>query len=268
MEYTNRDHYDEFNPDHIYYERICIDEDLSNGGITRIGDWAFYRATCDSLVLPSKLIEIGRWGVRYSPTIRTLVMDNLVTTLEDHAISRMENMIHLVLSNSITSIDFYGLAQNDRVRLIELPSVTQMVDYALYNNPRLEDISFGESLKNIPRFICASCPYFRIIKLKEGLESVGAYSFSYTELDELHIPASITSLSIGNSNKAFEGTKVNSVYLNNEYVQTLMRELPAFDTADYLFIKDGLSVDSYILCNYDFTGVHNGYKRFVKRSVL
>lgn len=268
VEYCTPAHYNEFNPNHIYYDRICIDEDLSNGGITRIGDWAFYRATCDSLVLPSKLTEIGRWGIRYSPTIRTLVMDNLVTTLEDHAISRMENMIHLVLSNSITSIDFYGLAQNDRMRLIELPSVTHMVDYALYNNLRLESIEIGDGLSVIPKFICASCKYFRALNIPEGVQSIGAFSFSYLELDELHIPASVTSLSVGNSNQAFEGTQVNSLYLNNEYTQTLLKDLPTFDTATYLFIKDGVKVNSYILSNYDYTGIHNGYKRFVKRPTL
>ena len=268
VEYTSQEHYDEFNPNHIYYDRICIDEDLSNGGITRIGDWAFYRATCDSLVLPSKLTEIGRWGVRYSPTIRTLVMDNLVTTIEDHGISRMENMNHLVLSSAIRSIDFYGLSQNDRIRLIELPSVTQIVDYSLYNNLRLESIAIGKGLAVIPKFICTSCKYFRALNIPEGVQSIGAFSFSYMELDELHIPASVTSLSIGNSNKAFEGTQVNSLYLNNEYTQTLLKDLPTFDTANYLFIKDGVKVNSYILSNYDCTGIHNGYKRFVKRPTL
>lgn len=268
VEYTSQEHYDEFNPNHIVYDRICIDEDLSNGGITRIGDWAFYRATCDTLVLPSRLTEIGRWGVRYSPTIRTLVMDNLVTTLEDHAISRMENMNHLILSDAITKIDFYGLAQNERLRIIDLPSIVETVDFATYNNPNLEHIAIGNGLAELTRQNFTPCRKVLSIQLGDNLQSIGSNACGLMDLEELHIPATITSFSTSAGLKSFDGTSVNCLYLNNEYAQTLITSLPAFAAANYIFIKADVEVNSYILSNYDYTGIHDGYKRFVKRPTL
>ena len=56
--------YDEYvqrNPHGITYNRILIEEELNKGGITYIGNWAFYRATAETLVLPNSLTHIGCW---------------------------------------------------------------------------------------------------------------------------------------------------------------------------------------------------------------
>ena len=61
--YTPKSIYDRFNPTGIKYNRVCFEEDLTHGGITRTGDWALYRVCTESIVLPQKVKSIGRWGV-------------------------------------------------------------------------------------------------------------------------------------------------------------------------------------------------------------
>jgi hypothetical protein len=176
----------------------------------------------------------------------------------------MENMNHLIMSDAVTSIDFYGLAQNDLMRAIDLPSVSFMTEYAVINNLNLESVEIGNNLAELRKMNLTPCRLIRHLELPNGMQSVGEYVGSVMELESLHLPSSITNI----SNTAFDGASIHSLYLNNTYTQTLVSSLPAFKNAAYVFIKEGVKVDSYILSNYDFTGIHDGYKRYEKRLDL
>ena len=216
--YQSKSTYNSNNPLGIKYNRICIEEDLTNGGITYIGNWTFYRATAKSLILPSMATKIGCWGIRYSPVMETVKMGDLVSEIEDHGCSRMLALRSLHLSNSLVSFGYAGMESNAVIDYVKLPeTVTSIGTFFLNGAISLSFLELG-SVSQIPRSCATNCPVISI-KIPDNVTEILTESFYNNKMRVLTIPSGVTTIDADAFRNAYD---LSVVILKSESISNGM----------------------------------------------
>lgn len=258
--------YNSRNPNGYKYNRICIDEDLTNGGITYIGNWAFYRITAKSLVLPSKVKKVGAWGVRYSPVLETLIFGNEITHMEDHACSRNEALKYVSISNSLVQTSFSTFESNPMLKKIKFPNTfVSAGDLILNGCDALERVDFG-GLTVIPNRALVSAGNLTKLTLSNNLVAIGEASLYRVKLKEIKIPSTVTTINSG----AFGLVeKLEKVIIES---QTIANSITSSTAAGYLcnkakniYVTAGFTVGKYIRDNFIKFKTENNYDVYIKR---
>lgn len=269
--YTSYDLYKEKNPNEITYNRILIEEDASKGGITYIGNWAFYRVSADTLILPASVTKIGCWGVRYSPVLKALVMGDNITTIEDHGVSRMEAMEAVKVSNKLVSLGYEGMSADAQLKMVEFPDTTTSLGSFCFNGcGSLQIANFG-SCRTIPRnFATLSSLVKAYIPITT--ETIGANAFYKTDINRLIIPSNVSNI----ESDAFRFVDIKVVVIESQSIldkmtiqnapdNTQLQQGACIRRCDYILIPIGLTPSYAIEQLFLYKGEDENY-RYYKRN--
>lgn len=265
--YTSHSTYDSKNPNGIYYDRVCIEEDLTKGGITYLGDWTFYRCCVDSLILPTKLQKIGAWGVRYSPTMRTLVMYDGVTEIEDHGISRHLAMVTLRMSASLQKGGFQSFGQNPCLKHIEFPiTFTSAAKNLLLADTCLESV-VAKGLTDVPNDFANGCVNLSRIDLG-NVTRYGVNSLFKTRLNELTLGANVTTIESG----TFVNAKIEYLTIDNptifSTIDTGNSHGNILKVAKRYYVPKGTPMGAVVKYFYEKVATEKGYDIYEKIANL
>lgn len=255
--YTSHDLYNGKNPNGIYYDRVCIEEDLTKGGITYLGDWTFYRCCVDSLILPTKLQKIGAWGVRYSPTMRTLVMYDSITEIEDHGVSRHLSLVTLRISAALQKIGYQAMGQNPCIKRYAFPiTMTIAEKNALAENHGLENI-VAEGLTEIPYGFATNAANLSRASFGE-LTTIGTNAFFKSRFNEFTIGATMTTI----DGAAFANAKIEYLTIENTDILTAITANSygnVLNAAKRIYVPQDASVSATFKALFSKAGSENGY---------
>lgn len=271
-EYASPATYATQNPHGIKYNRICIEEDLDNGGITYLGDWTFYRATADSLILPTKLTKIGTFGVRYSPCIDTVVMGDLITEIEDHGCSRMEALRHLHLSDTLQSVGEGGFQLDEVIEKVSFPSSLSSLGITMFEGDAcLQSIGLG-SVTGIPLGLATNDPVIEV-EIPAGVTTIGDTAFYRTNITKITIPSSVSSIGATSFSKCYNLKVVvyetTNIALDANAVFANPQAGYLFGYCDWVLIPSANTVNSYFYKYFDLVkddGVYKYFKRWLEKA--
>ena len=184
-------------------------------GITDINAYAF--ADCNSLSsiqLPESLERIEREALR-GTAITSLTIPANVSFIEDTYEGMSENLVGLtenLESIVVDSRNNYYDSRNNCNAIIEtatnrlisgcqntmIPEDVESIEgYAFWGCSYLTSISIPKKVKSIGDLAFSWCTSLKSVILSEGLESIGTYAFSHSDIKEITIPSTVTSLGSG-----------------------------------------------------------------------
>lgn len=275
--YTSYDLYKAKNPHGITYNRILIEEDASKGGITYIGNWAFYRVSADSLILPTSVTKIGCWGVRYSPVLKTLIMGDNITTIEDHGVSRMEAMEAVKISNKLVSLGYAGMDSDAQLKMVEFPSSTTLLGSYCFNGcGSLQLADFG-SVATMP-FNFATLSSLVKASIPSSTKIIGDYAFYKTDINRLVIPSGVESI----ATNAFRYIDIKVVVIESQDVldnfidenaelKMQLQQGALVSRCNYIVIPTELTMSFALEKMFVYIGAdesHKYYKRDTPKTIL
>ncbi len=173
----------------------------------------------------------------YYPTIRSVVIEEGVTSIEAQAFKGCNNIENVTLPESLTSIGMQAF-YNCNLKQITIPAnVTTIGQNAFYNCDNLKtagpigggyDYEFGwttsipnhafhgcyglqeitlpSTLKSIGNLAFQDCQALKSVIIPEGVTSIGQYAFAYGGLQKITVPASVTNI----GKNAFYGCDVQN----------------------------------------------------------
>lgn len=204
--------------------------------VTSIGEYAFKNCTgLTSITIPDSVESIGSsafddtawldaqpYGDVYAGKVYYTYKGTMVgktsitfkdgtTEIADNALSCEENLIDVIIPNSVKRIGkeaFYGCHGLSRVAIPE--SVTTIGDYAFKNCGGLSRVTIPGNVKTIGRSAFEGS-HLSYVYIEDGVESIGVYAFAHTGINYVIIPDSVKHLGGG----AFCGCALNSVTIGN-----------------------------------------------------
>lgn len=192
-----------------------------NGGesIITIDDAAFKNCPFSEINIPNSVIKIGDhafWGCGY---LTKVVMGNSVEHIGLEAFLDCQRLQEVNLPNSLTFMDDFAFRGCWSLQRIDIPnSLKKLGDGAFkyctsleevtlgsslqeiggwaFEQTKIKNIKFPNSLKIILPYAFQDCAQLENIEWGDSLETIGAYAFAYcTNLTKLNLPSSINKIS-------------------------------------------------------------------------
>ena len=146
------------------------------------------------------------------PKLAKVTIGENVTKIPIHAFRHCTALSTVSFGNSLTSIPKYAF-YNCEISSIDLPSsVTEIGEYAFYQNTALTSANLGTSVTTIGEYAFYNASNLKNLEMGNVIESIGEYCFYGSGLESISLPNSVTS--IGQYALAYSST-LKSVTLSN-----------------------------------------------------
>ncbi len=175
--------------------------DLSDTAVETIGDYAF--SNCSSLtdidLSETAVKSIRRYVFQYCTSLKTVVLPQILTTIEYNAFYNCKSLKDINLSDTaVTSIGGYAFNFCSSLENIALPNtLTNISSYAFTKCNALKTVSFSDNLTSIGSWAFANCNSLECVDLSNTKVSVIGDSSFYNckTLKEILLPDTLTTLS-------------------------------------------------------------------------
>ena len=220
-----------------------------NSGMTGDCTWSFDEST-ETLTISGngKMDDSAPWMDDYAPwyayssLIKTLVIEDGVTSIGDGAFHGCSSLTSITIPDSVTSIGFRAFYDCSSLTSITIPdSVTSIGEYAFNGCSSLTSITIPDSVVSIGDGTFGWCSSLTSITIPDSVTSIGVSAFNgCSSLTSITIPDSVTSI----GEYAFDDTGYYNdennwdngvLYLNNYLVN-------AKNDIEKCVVKDGTKV--------------------------
>ena len=137
----------------------------------------------------------------YNKAIKTVKIQNGVTSIGDYAFDNCTSLTSIEIPSSVTSIGDGAFAYCTSLTSIEIPSgVTSIGSRVFKDCTSLTSIEIPSGVTSIGSSVFEDCTSLTSIEIPSGVTSIGDYAFkNCTSLASIEIPSSVTSI----GNEAF-----------------------------------------------------------------
>lgn len=142
----------------------------TDGSVTRIGKYAFYRSKITSIIIPDSVISIG-----------------------GNAFGKCSNLTSITIPDSVTTIGGYLFVECSSLNEVTLPSGMTSIASGMFKNCNLlKGITIPESVTEIEDEAFQSCTGLTAITIPESVTSIGGSAFyGCSKLSGITIPSSV-----------------------------------------------------------------------------
>ena len=156
----------------MFYGCTSLTEFVVPESITYIEDYVFAESGLTSFVVPESITELYYCTFGYCPNLETVTLHDGITYIEDEMFYGSA-LKEIVIPNSVEYMGWGIVYECAQLETIVLPE-NDMITY-------LEDMFYG-------------CMSLKTVEIPSTYTTIGYYTFSYSGIEEITIPESITSI--------------------------------------------------------------------------
>ena len=164
---------------------------------------------------------------------RKVILSEGITSIDDYAFHRCQNLEQLVLPTSLQTIGAYAFYCCDSLEQLALPAGLQTIDAHAFNYcQNLKELVLPASLQTIGAYVFNSCQGLGQLALPEGLQTIDAHAFEECRnLVDVTIPDSLQTLGQDcfkecNKLQLIDMSKVPDTFIERETYLTGMVTFP------------------------------------------
>ncbi len=163
-----------------YGERNQIRSVIVSGGVTSIGEEAFYACeNMTSVSLPSGLTSIGLSAFRDCSSLRTVTIPDSVRTMGYAVFSRCTNLTSATLSSGMANIPQHTFSDCTSLQSVTIPSsITSINTNAFYNCSSLRNITIPSRVATIYPSAFQACTSLTSVTIPASVTQIGALAFA------------------------------------------------------------------------------------------
>ena len=182
--------------DMAFYSQLTIRTLNLNEGLVNLGDYSFWDAQIDTLIIPSTVEHIGQSAFEYNG-MDSLHLGSDLTFLGAEAFAH-NHLQHLSFPPLLSTLPS-GCFMNNHIKEIDIPSTIRAIGPSCFAYNNIRNVSIAGSVATIDSAAFMKNVELSSITLDEGVVSIGAYAFAYcsdvrydtTRISKLILPSSL-----------------------------------------------------------------------------
>lgn len=157
-------------------------------GVTRIGDYAFYKKnTLSSITIPDSVTSIGSEAFSRCSNLTSITIPDSVTSIGDEAFFYCRSLTSITIPNSVTSIGSYAFDGCSKLSSITIPdSVISIGGSAFYGCTSLTTITIPENVTSIGNQAFYYCSSLSSVTYKGQAPNIQSSTFGYCSKVQLY----------------------------------------------------------------------------------
>ena len=195
----------------------------------------------------------------YKDTIKTVLIDNGVTSICDYAFKKCHNLTSVTIGTNVTSIGKSAFYNCDSLTSINIPESVKTIGWEVFAFcSSLTSINIPNGITNIPLEAFQGCSSLTNITIPNSVTSIGDSAFfSCDSLESITIPSSVTDI----NRFAFGGwSNIKKVYIDSETISFNLTSLSAcgdlIKYADSILLGENVdTVTDFVKNNYNYKGI-------------
>ena len=175
----------------------CIQHIRLGGGITSIGDYAFYNCTSlTSITIPSGVTSIGGYVFQSCYAIASITIPSGVTSIGTNAFQNCYSLVSVTTPSGVTRIGGSAFSNCTSLTSITIPSgVTSIVAQVFNGCYSLANITIPSGVTSIGANAFQNCYSLASVTIPSGVTSIdGSTFYSCYSLASVTIPSGVTSI--------------------------------------------------------------------------
>ena len=166
------------------------------GAMTSPVWWNSYKDSIKTVVIKDGVTTIEEGAFRDCKNLTSITIPASVTKIGDYAFKNCENLANITISGSVTKIGDYAFSGcSNLIDVTILGSADIIGDYAFENCANLSRVSIKSGLTSIGKSAFVDCESLASIVLPDGVTQIGDYAFNNCKsLASITIPASVTNI--------------------------------------------------------------------------
>ena len=182
-----------------------------------------------------------------------------ISTIGKRAFSGCRNLSHVTLNDTLVSIDDYAFQGTNLTEITIPDSVTSLGEGVFSSCYNLVTASLGDGITSIPSHLFNSTA-LESISLSDKITFIGSNAFAYTNLTEITIPDSVTSIDTSTFTTC---ANLTSVIIGNGTTEILSYAFAHCDNLTTVTLGDKvryIADDAFAYCsNLNYTQYGNAY---------
>ena len=167
-----------------------------------------------TLTIPSNVTKIGSGAFSGLDGLKRVIIPGTVKEIESEAFSYNTTLEEVIIMEGVEKIGERAFAASNKIPTIILPESITEIGTEAFRDTNIVEITIPSKVKELKNGTFANCVKLTKVKLKEGLETIGANTFgNCTNLENIVIPNTIVTLTEG----LFAGCiKLTNITINND----------------------------------------------------
>jgi len=161
-----------------------------------IGIYAFAGCTSlASITIPDSVTTISWHAFAECTNLENVILGNGIDALSPGIFRGCKNLKSIIIPNSVIHIHWQAFATCENLANVTFGNKVESIgDNAFSDSPSLTEIIFPDSLITLGNDVFHACTSLKNITFGKNLEYIGISAFARTNLKNVKIPASLTSL--------------------------------------------------------------------------
>ena len=200
-----------------------------------------------TLTIPSNVTKIESGAFSGLDGLKRVIIPGTVKEIASEAFSYNSTLEEVIIMDGVEKIGERAFAASNKISTIILPESITEIGTEAFRDTNIVEITIPSKVKELKNGTFANCVKLTKVKLKEGLETIGANTFgNCTNLENIVIPNTIVTLKEG----LFGGcNKLTNITINNDlyvYESGLLmpknRETVLYISKTYIESEDTFSI--------------------------
>ena len=173
----------------VYY--VCLDENMSVAAVSPEGTYMYtYHAPAIEKAELLSVTEIGEYAFAYCRDMTDVVLNDSITELKQYTFAGCETLVNIDLSKIVTLGD-YAFIECHALGSADLSAAETIGEYAFVYCYALENLALNPNGTVLAEGAFTHCEDLTYVENMEAVTDVGAYSFSYTALNEADLTGAV-----------------------------------------------------------------------------
>ena len=128
----------------------------------------------------------------YSNNIKTVTVDQGITSIAEGAFSSLSNLTKATLADSVTSIGRAGFAGSSKLNEINLPDTITEIGAYSFTGTALKNVTLPSNLNKVTSNLFSGCRSLESVYIPDGVTDMEGSIFAGSSIKNVRLPADLT----------------------------------------------------------------------------